>query len=469
MLKKIQKPSKSTLIKAFLLTVIAAVGTFFVFRSFGATGTITVTPSTSSVKQGDTFSITVNATTGTEPTTIAQAYITYDPAVLEYVSSDYSGSSFSTNSPEAGQGSGYFVMSRANLDNPSNAPAGNLTVGTINFKVLAAEGTATIGIDQSKSALYSRNDGKDFLTEATGNSVTIIAKQTGGDQTETGRLDLSIEGSSVVQNNTFNVTLTAKSTSKMTFASAFLGFDSSKVSFVSANYSGSPFTQSPRNPDPTVEGNRLIIERFSLPPGTSGDVLVGTFTFKATASSGVASFGIDQTSSTLYSETSGANSILTGSTGTGIALTAPASTGGGGGTTTPTPPNPTPTPTPTPSIPRGEPVKPAPISTTTGGKKVVKTDYYLNNQYAGTAGSGSQVTIPTENLNPGQYEITARSQAEDGTTEESSQSFNIESPSLVVKYRTPIVLSLVTLVAVAGFFIVRFIFLKAAPFYKTLG
>lgn len=470
MLKKIQKPSKSTLIKAFLLTVIAAVGTLFVFRSFGATGAITMATSSSTLKQGDTFNVTVSAATGSEPTTIAQAYITYDPTVLEYVSSDYAGTSFSTNSPEAGQGSGYFVMSRANLDNPASAPSGNLTIGTLTFKILAAEGTATIGIDQSKSALYSRNDGKDFLTDATGSSVSITPKQTGGDQTATGRLELTIDKTSVVQNNTFEVTLTAKSTANMTLVSAFLNFESSKVSYVSTNYTGSPLAQSPRNPDPGVESNRLIIERFKVPPGVAGDVVIGKFTFKATASSGVASFAINQADSALYTDAGSAN-ILTGTTGTGIALTAPTT---GGGTTTPKPPTTTPKPTPKPvtkpTIPKGEAVKPAPISTTSDGKKVVKTDYYLNNQYAGTATSpDDQVSIPTENLVPGDYQITAKSQAEDGSTEESSQSFTIAPPSFVVKYRTPIVLSAASILAIVGFLVVRFVFSKAAPFYKTIG
>lgn len=468
------KLSKKTVVKAAIVTVCAAIGTFLLFRTFAASGQIKLSTDVSSVKQDDTFVVTVSIDSGSEPVSIGHAYITYDPTQLQYVSTDYNTSSFTDNSPEAGVGSGYVVLSRYNLDGVT----GNLTLGKITFKALAEQGTAAVTVDQSKSKVYSKADASEILNGVTNTSVTLTQKITAGDQPSAGSASLDIASSSKTaqQSDLFTLSVTAKAgTSRISTARAYITFNKSLVQYSSIDYTGSPLNTGIAG-DPVVGDGSIQFDRYNLDNPPSGDVLVAKVTFKAVAT-GSAAFAVDTAQSLVTEYVSGQapQNILNDATGTSVTITAAPTTGGGsgggsGGGPTTTPPTTTPPVTVPPvSVPKGGTVTAPSVPQTSTGKKVVRTDYYLNKQYVGTSTNGEGVDINTENLQPGEYDLTANSQAEDGSFEETNQAVTISPPSFIIRYKTPIALSAVSVLAAVGFMVVRFVFLKAAPFYKTLG
>jgi hypothetical protein len=117
---------------------LALVGGFFLHQVLAATGTLYVSPATTSVKNGSNFTASIRLNPGTAVDTVS-AVLTYDTAKLTYVSINYSGSPFTTQLPKIESG-------RIQVDSA-------LLGGTVSTDSLVANVTFTAKVGSGSSSL----------------------------------------------------------------------------------------------------------------------------------------------------------------------------------------------------------------------------------------------------------------------------------------------------------------------------
>lgn len=320
MFKRLIPKTKKAKIASLLVVLFALVGTFVLLRIFAASSQITLTTNaTSNLKKDDTFVVTVTASTGGEPVSIGQAYIAYDPAKLAYVSSDYTGSAFDSDSPEATTGNGFVLMSRYTTTRPS----GNLLIGKITFKVLASSGSAALSVDQSRSYVFSAQDASNILTGVNNASVTISSPQT--PTTASAQINMTASKTSVSKDETFVVSVNANSGSEpVTIGQAYLTFDPAKLAYVSTDYTGSAFPSD--TPEAATGSGFVKLSRYTTSNNPSGNFLIGKVTFKAVAAGTTANIGVDTSKSAIHS-LSDASNILDGANSLSITIASAPVTG----------------------------------------------------------------------------------------------------------------------------------------------
>ncbi len=308
--KRTKLIKKQKIVALLAIIAFAVVGTVIALRIFAASpAQLSLSSSAPSVNSGDTFTVTVSANTS-EPITIAQAHLTFDPTKVSYVSTDYTGSPLVSDTPDITSGSGFVMLSR--FTTPPY-PTGNVLVARVTFRALATSGVMPITLDQSKSSLYSESDASNILASVSGTSVSITAPTTPTQGQS--RLLLSASPTSLHQNDTFVVTVSANTSEPINVAQAYLTFDPAKVSYVSTDYTGSPLVTS--TPD-AVNGNGFVrIGRYTTSQYPTGDILVAKVTLKVLVDSGSVPVAIDQSKSALYSQNSSSD-ILTSVTGTSV-------------------------------------------------------------------------------------------------------------------------------------------------------
>lgn len=177
--------------------------------------------------------------------------------------------------------------------------------------------------------------------------VSVLAvRQTNAAGSNT--FSLSSSASTITQNETFVVTANLTSTSDaITSGRIYVTFDTSKVAFVSASFSGSPWTN---DTGETGEGNGYYqATRYKTPPYVTGTNMFVKITFKALVSGGSTSLSVNNGNSLINDEATGGN-VLTGSTGVSVSFKAPTTTA----PSTPTPSKPSTTPS-SPTTPSTQP------------------------------------------------------------------------------------------------------------------
>lgn len=168
-----QKKLKLTPIRLVAIVLVSTFMAWIVYAASAATGTLVATSDKSSVTQGDTFTVTITSNTDA-PITIAQAKVTFDPAKVSYQGSNYTGSPFTADSPDASQGSNYIVVSRYKAGGPY--PSGSNLVARLTFKALTSSGSAAIGVAAAPdSKLYSADDFSNIVSSTTGTSVALAS------------------------------------------------------------------------------------------------------------------------------------------------------------------------------------------------------------------------------------------------------------------------------------------------------
>jgi hypothetical protein len=319
-MKQIQNKKKLNRLSVFIgILFVALIGVFFLFKSYGASGEIILSSPVKELKKDQIIEVTVGINSAQEPVSIGHAYIIYDPSKLSYVSSDYNESSFKSDSPDAGLGKGYVLMSRYSTSPVSD----NIIIGKIKFKVIATSGVVSVATDKSKSKIFSAKDASNILTSTQNFSANIATPTT------------------------------------------------------------DPGPKPKPEPKPTT---KPIVDKKDYEVGTK--------------------------------------------------------------VTVKTP------------------------DTTSEGDKVASTDVFLEDDYVGTTENKkneNEIAIDTENLQQGQYEVKVKSKTDGGDVEESSQSINLVAKSFTTKFKLPIALSGLSIAGLGGFFVIRFIYTKVAPFYKTIG
>lgn len=133
---------------------------------YAASATLSLSPASSSVSQGATFTVTIRMNSGTEPVNGAQANLSYPANLLDYVSIG-SSSAFSIVAQNSG-GGGSVQIGRGALP----AVSGSQTVATVRFKAKTNAGTATINF-AGGSQVVSASSNQNIMTGSTGGNYTL--------------------------------------------------------------------------------------------------------------------------------------------------------------------------------------------------------------------------------------------------------------------------------------------------------
>jgi hypothetical protein len=152
-----------------LLVLLSATLSIALFSISAASGQIPLKSSTSSVVQGKTFTVDVNVSSDA-PINVGHSKVTYDPSALSLQGISYAGTPFTTDSPEAANGSGSVTISRYKLGPPY--PTGNFKLATLTFRANSASGNTTLGVSQTESYLYDES-AANALTSVSGVTVAL--------------------------------------------------------------------------------------------------------------------------------------------------------------------------------------------------------------------------------------------------------------------------------------------------------
>jgi hypothetical protein len=132
-----------------------------------AAGTMSLSPSSSSITNGSTFTVSIVENSGAEPVNAASARLSYPASLLDFVSIS-SSSAFSIVATNSG-GGGSVQIDRGALP----AVSGGQTVASVRFKAKASAGTA--GISITSGSLVSANSNKDIGPSLGGANYTLKA------------------------------------------------------------------------------------------------------------------------------------------------------------------------------------------------------------------------------------------------------------------------------------------------------
>lgn len=156
----------------FALAVLA--GALLPTATAGAAGGFTFSPDSGSYKVGDIITVSVRVNTGSEPTNAVAAEFTYPANVLQYVSSDATGSAFPVAAAERG-GNGSVSYQRGAY----SPVTGDKLVQKAKFKVLTT-GTATLKYQDSSIAVSSEDNKTNVATGLGSASFSLTAAAVSG-------------------------------------------------------------------------------------------------------------------------------------------------------------------------------------------------------------------------------------------------------------------------------------------------
>lgn len=138
---------KPALITVFIIAL-ALMVTIIPSLVSAAAITASLSPSSSSVQQGNTFTVNVNLSTGSANILDVIGRVNFNTSQLQYISASYAPSTaWGTVGPSAGLNGSYYTFDVFTLSNQS----GNLGVVQITFKALASSGSSSITLSNVES------------------------------------------------------------------------------------------------------------------------------------------------------------------------------------------------------------------------------------------------------------------------------------------------------------------------------
>lgn len=161
------------------------------------TATMSLSPASKTLNQGESFSVQIMEDSNTEPVNAVQANLTYESTMLEVSSVDYTGSAFEIKAEETIE-SGLIRIARGVAGGSSVTES--QTVATVNFKAKTNPGTTTVSFVDG-TALVRSTDNVDILGSTTPGIYTI------GDPPPVVTITNPVGGEEV--SGTVNVTVTA--------------------------------------------------------------------------------------------------------------------------------------------------------------------------------------------------------------------------------------------------------------------
>jgi len=155
-----------------VISSVAYVGTQLQKGSYAAAlpATLTVSPATSTVTTGSTVAVTVIADSSTDSVNSVQVALSYDPALLQYVSIA-EGTAFPVVTATSTATPGVIRVARG-TQAPATASGVNNVV-TVNFLVLGSTGVAAVNFDTAFSYIVRSTDNVNILASTSGGNYTL--------------------------------------------------------------------------------------------------------------------------------------------------------------------------------------------------------------------------------------------------------------------------------------------------------
>jgi hypothetical protein len=153
--------------RALTVLVVALIGVVYAQSTYAATGSLSFSPSSSSVTVGNELVLTMDENSGTDAAIGVDAFVNYS-SNLQFVSAT-TVSPFSVSTPDTASG-GTVEITRGAY----SGQTGNQVVSVITFNTLST-GTATVTFNASKSSIASASSSANLLVNSPGGSYTLSA------------------------------------------------------------------------------------------------------------------------------------------------------------------------------------------------------------------------------------------------------------------------------------------------------
>lgn len=425
------------------------------YRPSSATtaGTLSLSPSSSALTSGSTLSVTINENSGTDPVNAVQASVTYDPGQLQYVSISEGGkfpvaAATSTDTP------GIIRVGRGVQDQPVT---GSNPVVTINFKVLATSGSASLGLDTAYSFIVRSTDNQNILQSVTGASYSVSSTSTSQPVSGPPVFTMSpASGNYAVGSNVAVAVRINSPNTPITTVQPVITYPADKLQYVGVTEGGTFTTiQRTKNVGNTVDVIRGISGGAA---GVTGDKPVVTINFKVIAAGGSAGLNFTNVSAAFDNSGTGQNILnLAGSAGASYSLP----TGQTASTPPQAPQNPgVPTSAPAPAkvvtAPSGSvavrassgasvssangattiagevafmPLIDTDVAQANPGDAISKVEYYLGNKLIATKQAPPfDFKLDTNNYRNGNYDLTVKTHYKSGTVDSNTDKLAVSNP-----------------------------------------
>ena len=163
------------LLKRLLLSVSITAPLVLSGSAYAAPNTLTVSGPSTVSSDAPTVTISIDADLGSTPIPVLDAYVTFDPAKLEFVGINYAGSPFTADTIDAAGGSNFYKVSRYSTAQPY--PSGAALIAKISFRPKVSSGTTVVSIDKPQSGLFTEA-GADALVGTVSHTITFTAPPT---------------------------------------------------------------------------------------------------------------------------------------------------------------------------------------------------------------------------------------------------------------------------------------------------
>lgn len=462
-------------------------------------GSIYISPSTASPAPGSTVSVTVNEDSGDTPVDTVYFQLHYDASQLQYVSLS-EGSTFdlqlSTSTAQAG-----LIKVTRGMGLDKAAPTGAHAVVTLNFKVLASSGTASLTLDPPPTS-YQLNAGS-LVTQAVSNASYTITSVTPG-QPKDASLSFSPSSGSYKKGDTVTVDVKESSPTQEVYGvTAYISYPANQLQYVSTKDSPVfPTVQRTTDSAGTLQLIRAIT--LGAANGVKGSQTVATVTFKVIGGSGNVPLSFASGSKVYTALDDGTAVDILGNSGTASFVVADTTPGPNPGGNPGGDPNPSPNPGPSATSPGASEashnanshspvfngtisyqsksgggsvsmngsntqlqgsVELAPVidPTVTGEAPtdtVVKVEYYLNNKLIDTEKAAPfTYQFDSKKLRNGTYTITIKTYYASGATNSGTNTLVVKNPvtvSYIMAHYTSSIFGTVMVLVVAAVFIWKY-------------
>ena len=288
--------------------VFAAIGTYFLWRTFAAPAapTIYLSPATGTFAANTNFSVQVREDSGTTGVNAIQANFTYPANLVDFVSISTTGTAFTVEAQSSG-GSGSVNIARGTCG--GCAPAtGDKLVATVTFKTKTTTGTAAMAFSSGTALLNASTNqnilpslaatgGGSYLVDVTGPSVSISAPANGAIISKGSTATVTATASdndrvSSVDIYIDNAKVTTLSTSPYNYSwsTSSVAYGAHTIHAVALDPSGNVTTSS--TVSVTVDDTTPPTVSVSAP--AAGSLLRGTVTFSASAADNSGGTGISK-------------------------------------------------------------------------------------------------------------------------------------------------------------------------------
>jgi hypothetical protein len=159
-------------IRRILASIVFAAPLLLSASAYAAPNTLVVSGPSTVSSDAAAIVISIDADLGSTPIPVLDAYVTFDPAKLEFVGINYAGSPFTADTIDAASGTNFYKISRYSTASPY--PSGAAVIAKLSFRPKVSSGTTVVSIDKPQSGLYTEA-GADALVGTVSHTITFTA------------------------------------------------------------------------------------------------------------------------------------------------------------------------------------------------------------------------------------------------------------------------------------------------------